>query len=137
SIVPNWANAELIKPGVKNNSLRKELAVGDRFTLIYSGGLTHNSNVEPVIYAADILRDEPFAFAIIGEGVQKSRLQQLAAEKRLTNLQFRPFEPLARYPEIPAAADMNLVALNSRATMVSVPSKIYKQMAAGRPVLAI
>jgi glycosyltransferase involved in cell wall biosynthesis len=29
------------------------------------------------------------------------------------------------------------VTLNSRATQVSVPSKIYKQMAAGRPVIAI
>jgi glycosyltransferase involved in cell wall biosynthesis len=32
---------------------------------------------------------------------------------------------------------MNLVTLNTQAALVSVPSKIFKQMAAGRPILAI
>ena len=36
-----------------------------------------------------------------------------------------------------AAADVTLVALNSAATFASVPSKIYKQMAAARPIIAI
>ena len=137
SVVSNWADSDFIKPGPKDNIFRKELNVGTRFTLIYSGGLTHNSNLEPMIYAADILRHEPFAFVIIGEGIHKSKLQKLASEQKLVNLQFRPFVPLGRYPEVLLAADMNLVTLNSKATFVSVPSKIYKQMAAGRPVLAI
>ncbi|MBU1858306.1 MAG: glycosyltransferase family 4 protein [Verrucomicrobia bacterium] len=137
SVVSNWADTDFIKPGSKDNSFRKELNVGTCFTLIYSGGLTHNSNLEPVIYAADILRHEPFAFVIIGEGIHKSKLQKLASEKGLVNLQFRPFVPRERYPEVLLAADMNLVTLNSKATFVSVPSKIYKQMAAGRPIMAI
>jgi len=137
SVVSNWADSDFIKPGSKDSSFRKELNVGTRFTLIYSGGLTHNSNLEPMIYAADILRHEPFAFVIIGEGIQKEKLQKLASEKGLVNLQFRPFVPLEQYPEVLLAADMNLVTLNSKATFVSVPSKIYKQMAAGRPIMAI
>ena len=48
-----------------------------------------------------------------------------------------PFEPFERYPQVLNAADMNLVALSSRSALSSVPSKIYKQMAAGRPILAI
>ena len=137
SVVSNWADPDRIKTGPKHNTFRKKLNVGTRFTLIYSGGLTLNSNLEPVIYAADILRNEPFAFVIIGEGVRKPKLQQLATEKQLANVQFRPFVPEEQYPEVLRAADMNLVTLDKRATQVSVPSKLYKQMAAGRPVLAI
>ena len=74
---------------------------------------------------------------IIGEGIHKPKLRKLASEKRVVNLQFRPFMPLDRYPEVLLAADVNLVTLNSKATFVSVPSKIYKQMAAGRPIMAI
>jgi colanic acid biosynthesis glycosyl transferase WcaI len=137
SVVSNWADTDFIKPGPKDNTFRKQINVGAHFTLIYSGGLTLNSNVEPMVHAAEILREEPFAFVIVGEGVQKAKLQRLAAEKKLTNLQFLPFQPRERYPEVLLAADLNLVALNSRATEVSVPSKVYKQMASGRPVLVI
>lgn len=137
TVISNWANPKFIKPMPKNNSFREEIKVGSLFTLIYSGGLTYNSNLEPIIYAADILRNEPFAFIIVGEGVLKQKLMQLSEEKQLTNLQFRTFVPLKRYPEVLCAADMNIVTLNNRATLISVPSKIYKQMASGRPILAI
>jgi colanic acid biosynthesis glycosyl transferase WcaI len=137
SVVSNWADPNFVKTGPRDNSIRQMLNVGNNFTLIYSGGLTHNSELEPVIYAADILRKDPFSFVIIGEGVQKSRLRLMAEARHLTNLHFRPFVPLIQYPEVLLAADVNLVTLNSRATEVSVPSKIYKQMAAGRPVIVI
>ena len=44
-VVPNWADAEWILPGPKQNSFRKQIGSGQAFTLVYSGGLTHNSNV--------------------------------------------------------------------------------------------
>jgi colanic acid biosynthesis glycosyl transferase WcaI len=137
SVVSNWADTDFIKPGEKENRFRKELGLGSRFTLIYSGGLTLNSNVTPMVEAAEILRDEPFAFVIIGEGIHKPVLMRMAEDKKLSNVRFLPFQPRERYPEVLRAADMNLVALNSKATDVSVPSKVYKQMASGRPVLVI
>ena len=137
SVVPNWADPGFIQPGPKDNDFRQEINVGSTFTLVYSGGLTHNSNLEPVIEAAQILRNDPFSFVIVGDGVRKADLQQLAQEKNLSNVQFKPFQPLERYPDVLRAADMNLVTLSTQAALVSVPSKIFKQMAAGRPVLAI
>jgi glycosyltransferase involved in cell wall biosynthesis len=56
---------------------------------------------------------------------------------RLTNVAFRPFQTLETYPQVLLAGDANLVTLSSQATHVSVPSKVYKQMAAGRPIIAI
>jgi colanic acid biosynthesis glycosyl transferase WcaI len=63
SIVPNWADPDFIQPGPRDNSFRKEIGAEGRFVLVYSGGLTHNSNLEPVLGAADLLREEPFEFA--------------------------------------------------------------------------
>lgn len=137
SIVSNWADPNFITPGPKNNSFRQEIGVDGKFILVYSGGLTHNSNLEPVLAAADLLREEPFEFVIVGEGVRKDDLRGLAAAKKLNNVQFKPFQPLERYPDVLRSADMNLVTLSTQAALVSVPSKIFKQMAAGRPILAI
>ncbi len=135
--ISNWADPAFISPGVKQNDFRTELGVDREFTLIYSGGLTHNSNLEPVIDAAELLRDEPFVFVIVGEGVKKRSLQHLAEDRQLENVRFRPFVPLKSYPDVLRAADMNLVTLSSQATYTSVPSKVFKQMASGRPILAI
>ncbi len=136
-VVPNWADPAFIRPGPKQNSFRDELNVNDQFLLVYAGNLSHNSNVEPMLRAADLLRGEPFSFAIVGDGVHKPVLQHLAQEQGLDNVQFLPFQPLPRYPEVLLAADMNAVTLNSQAAVASVPSKIFKQMAAARPILAI
>jgi len=136
-VVPNWADPDFIRPGQKDNPFRRGLNVGDRFTLIYSGNLSHNSDVEPLIEAARLLKDEPFAFVIVGDGVRKANLMRKAQEKRLNNVYFLPFQPLEVYPQVLTAADMNLVTLNIQATMASVPSKVFKMMASGRPILAI
>jgi colanic acid biosynthesis glycosyl transferase WcaI len=137
SVVSNWADPGAICPGTQNNSFRRELGVRDEFLVLYSGGLTHNSDLSPILKAARELIDEPFRFAIVGDGVQKESLQRTAADLALSNVQFLPFQPIERYPEVLAAADATLVALHSKATFASVPSKIYKQMAAGRAVVAI
>jgi colanic acid biosynthesis glycosyl transferase WcaI len=136
-VVPNWADPDFIRPGPKNNPFRRRLGLDDRFTLIYSGNLSHNSNVEPVIGAAELLRDEPFAFVIVGDGVRKTDLERKVREKQLKNVWFLPFQPLEEYPQVLTAADMNLVTLNTQAATASVPSKVFKMMASGRPVLAI
>jgi colanic acid biosynthesis glycosyl transferase WcaI len=137
SVVSNWADPEFIQPGPKNNSFRRELGVDGSFTLIYSGSISHNSNLEPVLHAADLLRDKSVSFVIVGDGVHKPALEQLAAERRLENIQFKLFQPLSRYAEVLRAADMTLVTLSNQAALASVPSKIFKQMASGRPILAI
>jgi colanic acid biosynthesis glycosyl transferase WcaI len=137
TVVPNWADPSFILSGPKDNAFRRELNCGDRFTLVYSGGLTHNSNLEPVIDAAEMLRDKPFMFVIVGDGVRKLFLEKKVQGIRLTNVAFRPFQPLETYPMVLLAGDANLVTLSSQAAHVSVPSKVYKQMAAGRPIIAI
>ena len=136
-VVPNWADPNEIMPGPKDNAFRKKLGIADRFSLSYSGSLSFNTNLDPVLGAAEILTGEEFSFIIVGDGVKKDDLRRTAQERQLDNVQFLPFQPLDQYPSVLAAADMNLVTLNRQAAMASVPSKLFKMMASGRPVLAI
>jgi glycosyltransferase involved in cell wall biosynthesis len=136
AVVPNWADPDEIVPMERENSFRQGVGVTrNEFLVLYSGGLTVNSFLEPVIDAARILQDEPFRFVVVGEGAQKAALSERASG--LKNVTFLPFQPLERYNEVLAAADVTVVTLNSAATFCSVPSKIFKQMAAARPVLAV
>jgi colanic acid biosynthesis glycosyl transferase WcaI len=136
-VVSNWADPDQIVPGPADNAFRRETGADGDLLVVYSGGLTHNSDLEPVLDAAAQLRGLPVRFAIVGDGVQKQALVEQATAAGLDNLGFYPFQPIERYSEVLAAADVTLVALNSAATFASVPSKIYKQMAAARPIVAI
>lgn len=137
AVVENWADPEFVRVGIKDNGFRRALNADGRLILIYSGGINNNASLESVLHAAKLLRDGPFLFVIIGEGQYKPRLKELARDLTLTNVRFMPFQPLAHYPEVLAAADMNLVSLSGKSALSSVPSKVYKQMAAGRPILAV
>jgi glycosyltransferase involved in cell wall biosynthesis len=56
-------------------------------------------------------------------------------ERGLTNVSFLPYQPMERLGEMLSAADLSVVCLESHFTGLSVPSKTYGVMAAGRALL--
>ena len=54
----------------------------------------------------------------------------------LPNVRFSGYQPKERVPEVLATGDIHLVPLKQGLGRVSVPSKTYSILAAGRPVLA-
>jgi colanic acid biosynthesis glycosyl transferase WcaI len=137
SVIPNWADPVSIQPSSKMTPLRREYGLEDRFVVLYSGSLSHNSSVDRLIEAAGRLGNLPITILIVGGGVRKKALETKVKSENLQNVVFSPFLPLSRYPEVLASADLTVVTLNTPATLASVPSKIFKQMAAGRPILAV
>jgi colanic acid biosynthesis glycosyl transferase WcaI len=73
-------------------------------------------------------------FVINGDGAARSTLQEQAAG--LANVRFSGYQPKDRVPEVLATGDIHLVPLKTGLGRVSVPSKTYSILAAGRPVLA-
>jgi colanic acid biosynthesis glycosyl transferase WcaI len=137
SVVSNWADAKSIVLAPRETAFRRAWNSEDRFLVLYAGSLSMNSCLEPVVEAAALLPRESYQFIFAGEGVRKDYLTQRARDLGLTNVEFLPFQPLERYGELLASADATLVTLSQAATHASVPSKIFKQMAAGRPIVAI
>ena len=76
----------------------------------------------------------PLLFSINGEGSRRSQLEGEVAD--LDNVTLVDFQPKDRLAEVLAAGDVHLVLLREGLASVSVPSKMYSVLAAGRPVLA-
>ncbi|MFA5114070.1 MAG: FkbM family methyltransferase [Candidatus Margulisiibacteriota bacterium] len=138
-LVPNWCDEKQLKPLPKEKSaLTKGYNLQGKFVVLYSGNMGMAHPLERVIEAAARLRDNPdIVFLFCGEGRKKEKLMKLAAAHGLLNVLFRPFVPKEQLNEVYAAADVGLVVLDERATGLSVPSKLYALLAAGRPVLAL
>src|SRR5207244_11293333 len=70
-------------------------------------------------------------------GSAAAGLQRYAAEHQLTNVTFLPFQPYSAVPDIYAISDISLVAQAPGTSLHGLPSKIYRIMACGRPILGI
>ena len=90
-----------------------------------------------MIDAARLLSDTRALFQFVGDGDKKPKLEALAADLGLENVQFLPYQPMERLAEMLSAADVAVVCLESGHTGISVPSKAYGVIASGTPIVGI
>jgi glycosyltransferase involved in cell wall biosynthesis len=136
-LIPNWIDTEAIRPSGRNNDLRASLGLEGNFIVSFAGIMGYSQDLETVLYCADLLRDQnDIAFLLVGDGVEKVKLEEMAKDNNLSNVLFLPMQSKERYAEVLAASDLCLVTLRKEVRTPVVPSKILSIMAAGRPILA-
>lgn len=139
-VIPNWVDTEVLQPLPKDNPLSQKLSLNKNFVVMYSGTITLSSfeSLEKVLEAASALQNEAgLEFVIVGEGLKKPDLVQKAKDLNLNNVTFLPFQPYEDLPFLLAASNVLLVPLDKEKTQLSVPSKLYNYIAAGRPILGL
>lgn len=136
-IIPNGADATAFPDVEKYNGIRESLDLERKFVVSYVGthGLAHG--LETVLYSARDLRSNPdIAFLFVGDGAERERLQQLAAELQLDNVHFVGVQPRERVPAYLASSDVSLVPLRRKPLFQKVlPSKMFEIMGCSRPVI--
>jgi glycosyltransferase involved in cell wall biosynthesis len=138
-IIPNWAELDLVVPQSRSqNALLQELGLSHKFVVEYAGNIGPLQDVETLLTSVTQLRErEDIHFLFIGSGSRERALTAKAAEAGLTNLTFLGAKPRRDQPNFLNACDVILVSLVPGMTGVSVPSRMYNFMAAGKPVIAI
>jgi colanic acid biosynthesis glycosyl transferase WcaI len=131
-VIPNFVDTEAIRPLDRMTWLRSDLGIGDETVVMYAGNVGFSQSLTMVIDAARALPN--VTFVINGDGAARAALEQQGAG--LANLRFSGYQPADRLPEVLATGDIHLVPLRRGLGWVSVPSKVYSILAAGRPVLA-
>jgi colanic acid biosynthesis glycosyl transferase WcaI len=131
-VIPNFVDTDVIRPLDRMTSLRRELGIGDETVALYAGNVGFSQSLEMVIEAAKAM---PFVtFLINGDGAARASLHDLA--DGVANIRFSGYQPASRLAEVLATGDIHLVPLKAGLGRVSVPSKTYSILAAGRPALA-
>jgi colanic acid biosynthesis glycosyl transferase WcaI len=137
ALVYDWVDTDLIQPLPRDNGFAREHNLADGFVVLYAGNIGLSQGLEHVLAAAELLADHPdFHFVLVGDGAGREQLAAQAEQRRLVNVQFLPFQPRARLPEVLATADVSLVTLRHGVGSGSLPSKTFSILASGRPVLA-
>lgn len=76
---PNWSEVSRFRevPETLVMALRQRLGLPDeRKIILYSGNIGEKQGLESVITAAEQLREQPWLFAIVGQGGGKARLEK-------------------------------------------------------------
>ena len=84
----------------------------------------------------DVARRMPDVTFLINGGGSGLPALRRARPPALANVRFNGYEPKERVAEVLATGDVHLVPLRAGLGSVSVPSKTYSMLAAGRPVVA-
>lgn len=139
-VIHNWEDESFIEPVPKSeNSFAHEHGTVDPFTIVYSGNIGRFHELKTAIDAVDRLDDQGYnlKLLIIGEGAQKSELQDYVARNAIDTVEFLPFQPTQRLPASLTCGDISLVGIKEGMQGLCVSSKLYSSLAAGRPILAV
>jgi putative colanic acid biosynthesis glycosyltransferase WcaI len=137
-IISNFVDPDELPIRPRVNPFGVSHGLVDRFVVSYAGNLGVPQGLTTVLDAASLLAScTEIVFVLIGDGSAAGDLQRRAAQQHLTNVTFLPFQPYSAVPDIYAASDISLVPQAEGTGLYGLPSKIYRIMACGRPILGI
>lgn len=109
---------------------------GDVTNLVFAGNIGSAQSINTLLSAAEILKDEPARFFIVGGGSELDRAITLAENKKLDNVVFSGRRPLEEMPGFYAMADAMLITLKADPFLSrTLPGKMQSYLAAGRPII--
>lgn len=135
-IITNWADLDIIRPlSRSDNTVLDETGLKDNHILQFSGNLGRTHDVEGILALGDALRrSSDWRLLVAGFGGKEGIARQSADERGTV---FLPRQSRERLNAMLNAADIFVIAFVPGMAGLSVPSRMYNVMAAGKPILAI
>ncbi|HZH38567.1 MAG TPA: glycosyltransferase family 4 protein [Bacillales bacterium] len=137
--IPNWTDNEIVTPTERtNNSLLQKLEVAERFVVLYAGNMGITHSIESLAKAANILQSNPnIYFVFVGFGAKRKWLEDYVILNKIKNISIINPYPRSELIVVLNACDVALISFVPGMAGVSVPSRMYNQMAAGKPIIAV
>lgn len=139
SIIPNWADVDLVKPeSKKTNVLLKKHGLVNKFIIQYAGNMGRAQGIENIFNAVNLLKNEnDIKFMFIGSGSEREWMDNYVRENELQNILILDQRPRSDQVNFLNACDLGLVSLLPGMTGAGVPSRMYNIMAAGKPIIVV
>lgn len=139
-VIPNGADPEALEPPASRTELRRRLGWGDdEVVAVYTGAHGPANGLDLLLDAAAELagRARVVRVVLVGDGVEKDRLQQRARDEALASVRFLDPVPKAELASVLGAADVGVHCLADAEVFhwgVS-PNKLFDYLGAARAVV--
>lgn len=131
----NWTRR--VEPTESEQQTRKRFGWGpDDFVCVHGGNMGHKQGLDNLLEAAVLMNGERARIALVGDGNERERLERLAREHGLANVDFIPMQGPGDWEATMQASDVLLVNQRASVKDMSLPSKLTSYFASGRPVIA-
>lgn len=138
SVIHSWADSNSIVPIEKSeNWFAWKHNLVKPFTVLYSGNLGRCHDINTMLEAAYLLRNEPIQFVCIGNGAKRETLIEKAKQLGLNNFLFLPYQDKEVLPYSLTACDLSLISVSPGMESLVAPSKLYSALSAGRPIAVV
>lgn len=138
SVVYDWFDEHKCVPIKREaNKLLKRFKLDkNKFYVSYAGNIGLLQNLETLVEAAELLKDNnDIRFIIIGDGAKRKDIEQLIAKKNLENIKVFPMQPVEDVAHVYSLGDIGLVSIKPGVTKIALPSKTWTIMSAARPII--
>ena len=140
--INNWIDEKEIIPLPSDDeqvmALKQEYGVNDKYVIMYSGNIGLYYDLKNIIKVIERFKDhQEVAFLFAGAGSVLTDLKSYVKKHELSNVHFAPYQEKSKLAYSLNMADVHFVVNAKGIKGVSVPSKLYGVMAAGKPVLGI
>ena len=140
--INNWINEkEIIPLSVQDKKVmefKQKYGLQDKFVIMYSGNIgLYYDLVNIIKIIAKFENREDVVFAFVGAGSVLEELKEYCKKEKVGNIVFVPYQEKADLVYSLNAGDVHFVVNAKGIKGVSVPSKLYGVMAAGKAVLGI
>lgn len=140
--INNWIDEKEIYPlpasDEKVMAFRKKYGLESKFVIMYSGNLGLYYDLENLMNVIkEFSNRDDIMFAFVGEGSIRDQLVQIKEKHALGNVTFIPYQSKSDLIYSLNAGDAHWCINAKGIKGVSVPSKLYGIMAAGKPVLGV
>lgn len=133
----NWLKKETI-PDLDIEFIKAKYGLKGKTIALFGGTIGLGQRIENIVFLSKhYLDNDNLRFLVIGKGVEKARLMQIAKEENLTNIVFLDFMPQAEYLTFMSKADIGLISINENYKVPTCPSKAGAYMSFGIPIFAM
>jgi colanic acid biosynthesis glycosyl transferase WcaI len=135
--LPNGVDIERHQPQEPDEAFKKAFGLAGKKVILYSGTLGRAHALENVLEAANLLKNQPdIHFFFLGDGSERSSLEEMKRRLQLDNVTFHDFVPIERLAPFQSIADCGLVSIRNIPIFDGArPSKMFPLLAAGKPLL--
>ena len=137
-VIYNWCDEATQKPAERDESLAVETGLAGRFNVMFAGTMGVMQGLDAVLKAAELCTTYTpnIQFVFIGGGIDRPRLEAMAAELNLPNVRFLPRQPPEMMGRYYALADALLVHLRDDPLFrITIPSKTQAYLYMGKPII--
>ena len=119
-------------------NIREKFNFQGKLLVLFGGNIGLGQKIENIIDLAEHYSDnDNIIFLVIGKGIKKDTMKQMAEEKNLKNIKFIDFMPRDEYLDFIKSVDIGLISINEEYKVPTCPSKAVSYMSLKIPIFAM